>query len=45
MSQGWIWEWTPAFIGVGMLTGINASYSFLGGVCDVTMAALPADMF
>ncbi|KAG2143911.1 OPT oligopeptide transporter protein-domain-containing protein [Suillus cothurnatus] len=30
-SWGWIWEWTPAFIGVGMLTGINASYSFLGG--------------
>lgn len=25
-------EWTPAFIGVGMLTGINASFSFLGGV-------------
>jgi hypothetical protein len=32
VDQGWIWEWTPAFIGVGMLTGINASYSFLGGV-------------
>ncbi|KAF8553841.1 hypothetical protein OG21DRAFT_1477176 [Imleria badia] len=31
-SWEWIWEWTPAFIGVGMLTGINASYSFLGGV-------------
>ncbi|KAF8552612.1 OPT superfamily oligopeptide transporter [Imleria badia] len=31
-SWGWIWEWTPAFIGAGMLTGINASYSFLGGV-------------
>ena len=30
--QGWIWEWTPAFVGAGMLTGINASYSFLGGV-------------
>ncbi|KAG0694195.1 OPT oligopeptide transporter protein-domain-containing protein [Suillus ampliporus] len=30
-SWGWIWEWTPAFIGAGMLTGINASYSFLGG--------------
>ncbi|KAF9239493.1 OPT oligopeptide transporter protein-domain-containing protein [Melanogaster broomeanus] len=30
-SWGWVWEWTPAFIGAGMLTGINASYSFLGG--------------
>ncbi|KAG0709867.1 OPT oligopeptide transporter protein-domain-containing protein [Suillus ampliporus] len=30
-SWGWIWEWTPAFIGAGMLIGINASYSFLGG--------------
>ncbi|OJA20547.1 hypothetical protein AZE42_07075 [Rhizopogon vesiculosus] len=30
-SWGWIWEWTPAFIGAGMLTGINSSYSFLGG--------------
>ncbi|KAG1791105.1 OPT oligopeptide transporter protein-domain-containing protein [Suillus plorans] len=30
-SWGWIWEWTPAFIGAGMLTGINASYSFIGG--------------
>lgn len=25
------WEWTPAFIGVGMLTGPNGSYSFYGG--------------
>jgi uncharacterized oligopeptide transporter (OPT) family protein len=32
VQQGWIWEWTPAFIGAGMLTGINSSYSFLGGV-------------
>ncbi|KAG1821375.1 OPT oligopeptide transporter protein-domain-containing protein [Suillus variegatus] len=30
-SWGWIWEWTPAFIGAGMLTGINSSYSFLSG--------------
>ncbi|KAH0839377.1 OPT oligopeptide transporter protein-domain-containing protein [Lanmaoa asiatica] len=30
-SWGWVWEWTPAFIGAGMLTGVNASYSFLGG--------------
>ncbi|KAF8432225.1 hypothetical protein L210DRAFT_3718266, partial [Boletus edulis BED1] len=29
-SWGWIWEWTPASIGAGMLTGIN-TYSFLGG--------------
>ena len=30
-SWNWLFEWTPAFIGVGMLTGINPSYSFLGG--------------
>ncbi|KAG2131669.1 OPT oligopeptide transporter protein-domain-containing protein [Suillus clintonianus] len=30
-SWGWIWEWTPAFVGVGMVTGANASYSILGG--------------
>ncbi|KAH6917934.1 OPT oligopeptide transporter protein-domain-containing protein [Coprinopsis sp. MPI-PUGE-AT-0042] len=29
---GWILEFTPAFFGVGMLSGINASYSFLGGM-------------
>lgn len=27
----WIWEWTPAFIGAGFLTGMNASWSFFGG--------------
>lgn len=26
-----VFEFTPAFIGAGMLTGINASYSFYGG--------------
>lgn len=41
--KGWIWEWTPAFIGAGMLTGINASYSFIGGVCTITMTAYAAD--
>ncbi|EIN03515.1 OPT oligopeptide transporter [Punctularia strigosozonata HHB-11173 SS5] len=30
-NWGWVWEWTPAFIGAGMLSGINASYSFWGG--------------
>lgn len=29
--QGWIWEWTPAFIGVGLLVPINSSFSFVGG--------------
>ncbi|KAG1733730.1 OPT oligopeptide transporter protein-domain-containing protein [Suillus lakei] len=30
-SWGWYWEWTPSLIGVGMITGVNASYSVLGG--------------
>ena len=30
-SRNWVWEWTPAFIAVGMLTGVNASYSILSG--------------
>lgn len=30
-NYGWILEFTPAFFGAGMLSGINASYSFLGG--------------
>jgi uncharacterized oligopeptide transporter (OPT) family protein len=32
-AENWnfVWEWTPAFIGVGMLTGLNASWSFFGG--------------
>ena len=30
-NWGWIIEWTPAFLGAGMLSGMNASYSFLGG--------------
>ncbi|RPD53002.1 OPT oligopeptide transporter [Lentinus tigrinus ALCF2SS1-7] len=29
--RGWIWEWTPAFIGVGLLVPINSSISFVGG--------------
>jgi OPT family oligopeptide transporter len=28
---GWILEFTPAFIGAGMLSGVNASWSFFGG--------------
>ena len=30
-NWNWVWEFTPAFIGVGMLTGLNASWSFFGG--------------
>ncbi|KAL9106236.1 MAG: hypothetical protein Q9227_008704 [Pyrenula ochraceoflavens] len=30
-NWNFIWEWTPAFIGAGMLTGINPSYSFFSG--------------
>ena len=29
--QGWIWEWTPAFIGCGLLVPMNSSASFVGG--------------
>ncbi|KAF8244683.1 OPT superfamily oligopeptide transporter [Wilcoxina mikolae CBS 423.85] len=30
-NWGWIFELTPAFIGSGMLTGVNPSLSFFGG--------------
>lgn len=30
-NYGWIVEFTPAFFGAGMLSGLNASWSFLGG--------------
>lgn len=30
-NWGWVLEFTPAFVGCGLLTGINASYSFFGG--------------
>jgi OPT family oligopeptide transporter len=30
-SWGWYIEWTPAFIGSGMLVGLNVSISFLAG--------------
>lgn len=30
-NWGWLIEWTPAFLGAGMLSGMNASYSFFGG--------------
>lgn len=30
-NWGWMVEWTPAFIGVGMLVGLNTAFSFLGG--------------
>jgi len=29
--RNWVLEFTPAFIGVGMLVGRNGSYSFVGG--------------
>ncbi|TRM63530.1 OPT oligopeptide transporter protein-domain-containing protein [Schizophyllum amplum] len=31
-NYGWWIEFTPAFFGAGQLSGINASYSFLGGL-------------
>ncbi|KAI0633640.1 OPT oligopeptide transporter [Trametes polyzona] len=30
-NYGWYIEFTPAFFGAGMLSGLNASWSFLGG--------------
>ncbi|KIM46755.1 hypothetical protein M413DRAFT_261954 [Hebeloma cylindrosporum] len=30
-NYGWIIEFTPAFYGAGMLSGLNASWSFFGG--------------
>jgi uncharacterized oligopeptide transporter (OPT) family protein len=30
-NWGWWFEYTPAFIGAGMLSGSNASFSFFGG--------------
>ncbi|TKA80251.1 hypothetical protein B0A49_01441 [Cryomyces minteri] len=30
-NWGWMIEWTPAFIGVGMLVGLNTAVSFFGG--------------
>lgn len=30
-SWGWIFEYTPAFLGAGILSGMNASLSFFGG--------------
>lgn len=30
-NWGWFLEWTPAFIGSGMLVGLNTSLSFYGG--------------
>lgn len=30
-NWGWMIEWTPAFIGVGMLVGLNTALSFFGG--------------
>ncbi|KAH0562517.1 hypothetical protein GP486_002792 [Trichoglossum hirsutum] len=30
-NWGWFIEFTPAFIGSGMLVGVNVAYSFLGG--------------
>jgi len=28
-SWGWVFEYTPAFVGAGILSGLNASLSFL----------------
>ncbi|KAJ1333791.1 OPT/YSL family transporter [Microdochium nivale] len=30
-NWGWIFEYTPAFLGAGILSGLNASLSFFGG--------------
>jgi uncharacterized oligopeptide transporter (OPT) family protein len=30
-NWGWMIEWTPAFIGSGMLVGLNTAFSFFGG--------------
>jgi len=30
-SWGWLIEFTPAFIGAGILVGLNVSLSFFGG--------------
>jgi uncharacterized oligopeptide transporter (OPT) family protein len=30
-SWGWYIEWTPAFIGSGMLVSVNVAVSFLAG--------------
>lgn len=30
-SWGWVFEYTPAFMGAGILSGLNASLSFFGG--------------
>ncbi|KAH9840347.1 putative metal-nicotianamine transporter YSL5 [Teratosphaeria destructans] len=30
-NWGWLIEWTPAFIGAGMLVGLNTALSFFGG--------------
>ncbi|KAF5330038.1 hypothetical protein D9611_010470 [Ephemerocybe angulata] len=30
-NYNWVLEFTPAFFGAGMLSGLNASWSFLGG--------------
>ncbi|KAF1992316.1 oligopeptide transporter [Aulographum hederae CBS 113979] len=30
-NWGWLLEWTPAFIGAGMLVGLNVAISFYGG--------------
>ena len=30
-NWGWVIEWTPAFIGTGLLVGLNPAISFFGG--------------
>lgn len=30
-NWGWLVEWTPAFIGVGILVGLNTAFSFFAG--------------
>lgn len=30
-NWGWMIQWTPAFIGTGLLVGLNPAFSFFGG--------------
>ncbi|KAK3631958.1 hypothetical protein LTR56_012432 [Elasticomyces elasticus] len=43
-NWSWVLEFTPAFIGVGLLAGVNASYSFYGGAIVRKPILLPPEM-
>lgn len=44
-NWGWILEFTPAFFGAGMLSGINASWSFRAVFLQSFPVYLLADQF